>query len=161
MGYIENNLMNDEEVVIVVRLHPVILVGPAMMFSFLLGTFSLVQDEIVLLIPVVIGLAYSGVRLLQRLLYYVTTEYGITSKRVLGKTGFIWRRSLDIVLAKVEAVRLNQSLFGRVFNYGTIDVTGSGGTEEKLRYIPDPLAFRNSIQEQLSDENQSESASNS
>lgn len=152
--------MNDEDVVIVVKLHPVILVGPAMMFSFLLGTFSLVQDEPILLIPVVILLAYSGVRLLQRLLFYVTTEYGITSKRVLGKTGFIWRKSLDIVLAKVEAVRLNQSIFGRLLNYGTIDVTGSGGTAEKLKYIPDPLAFRNSIQEQLADESNSDSSNN-
>jgi uncharacterized membrane protein YdbT with pleckstrin-like domain len=68
---------------------------------------------------------------------------------VLGKTGFIKRRSLDIVLVKVEAIRLNQDLLGRLFNFGSIEVTGTGGTEEILDFIPEPLAFRNAIQEQL------------
>jgi uncharacterized membrane protein YdbT with pleckstrin-like domain len=69
---------------------------------------------------------------------------------VLGKTGFIRRRSLDIVLAKVEAIRLSQSVVGRILDYGDIEVTGTGGTEEVLSFIPAPLEFRKTIQEQLS-----------
>ena len=70
---------------------------------------------------------------------------------MLGKTGFVRRRSLDIVLAKVEAIRLSQSILGRIMNYGDLEVTGTGGTEEVLRFIPDPLLFRKSVQEQLAD----------
>jgi uncharacterized membrane protein YdbT with pleckstrin-like domain len=88
-------------------------------------------------------------RLCDRFLYFFTSEFGVTSKRVLGKTGFIRRKSLDIVLAKVEAIRLNQNILGRVFNFGNVEVTGTGGTEEVLYYIPAPLDFRNKIQEQL------------
>jgi uncharacterized membrane protein YdbT with pleckstrin-like domain len=58
---------------------------------------------------------------------------------------------LDIVLAKVEAVRLSQSILGRILNYGDLEVTGTGGTEEVLRFIPDPLLFRKNVQEQLAD----------
>jgi uncharacterized membrane protein YdbT with pleckstrin-like domain len=68
---------------------------------------------------------------------------------VLGKTGFIRRKSLDIVLAKVEAIRLTQSILARILDYGDIEVTGTGGTEEILSFIPAPLDFRKAIQEQL------------
>jgi uncharacterized membrane protein YdbT with pleckstrin-like domain len=152
MGYIENNLMNDEELVHMTRLHPIILIGPAMLASFLSGTLAIFRDEPIVAIPLAITLLFVGIRLTNRIVKFVTTEFGITSKRVLGKTGFIKRQATDIVLLKVEAVRLNQNILGRLLNYGTIEVTGSGGTEEKLTFIPDPLKFRNEIQEQLSGE---------
>jgi uncharacterized membrane protein YdbT with pleckstrin-like domain len=151
MGYIENNLMHEENLVHVTRLHPIILMWPAMAVSFLAGTLSLVRDEEVLFIPALILFLLCGVKLVNRIIYFVTSEYGITSKRVLGKTGFIHRNSKDIVLNKVEAVSLSQNVLGRLLNYGTIEVTGTGGTEESLQFIPDPLAFRNRIQEQLSE----------
>ena len=155
MGYIQNNLMQDEELCHMTRLHPIILVGPAMAASFLAGTISNFRDDPIVAIPLAIVLFFVGLKLLDRVVRFVTTGYGITSKRVLGKTGFIKRDATDIVLLKVEAVRLNQNILGRLLNYGTIEVVGSGGTEELLQHIPDPLRFRNLIQEQLSNENSS------
>jgi len=149
MGYIESNLMSDESLVHVTRLHPIILAPPAMAVSFLAGTVSLVYDSTFGLIVVGILMLFALQRLIDRVVFFLTSEFGITSKRVLGKTGFIRRHSLDIVLAKVEAIRLNQHLLGRVLNYGHLEVTGTGGTEETLKFIPDPMAFRNRIQEQL------------
>lgn len=150
MGYIEEHLMPDEELVRMTRLHPIVLLAPAMATSFLAGSLALVFDIHPILL-LVVGLLFLGsaYRLVDRLVYYLTSEFGITSKRVLGKTGFIKRNSLDIVLVKVEAIRLSQNVLGRILNYGSIEVTGTGGTEEVLRFIPDPLSFRNSIQEQL------------
>ncbi len=142
--------MSDEELVHVTRLHPIILVIPAMACSFLAGTLSLVRDEPYVSIPILIALVFFVIRLISRVIFFVTTEYGITSKRVLGKTGFIYRSALDLVLLKVEAVRLNQTILGRILNYGTVEVTGTGGTGESLKFIPDPIMFRNRIQEQLS-----------
>ena len=149
MSYIQDNLMADEEVVRITRLHPVVLLVPAMTTSFMAGCISMVNDNIVLLCGALLLLALAAFRLVDRLIYFFTSEFGVTSKRVLGKTGFIRRRSLDIVLAKVEAIRLNQNIIGRLLNYGHVEVTGTGGTEEVLHYIPDPLEFRNSIEEQL------------
>lgn len=149
MGYIEENLMSDEELIRVTRLHPIVLLVPAMTTSFLAGTVSMVQDIQWVFALVAVLLLFSAYRLANKLLYFLTSEFGITSKRVLGKTGFIKRRSLDIVLVKVEAIRLNQGVLGRLFNFGSIEVTGTGGTEEVLDFIPEPLAFRNTIQEQL------------
>jgi uncharacterized membrane protein YdbT with pleckstrin-like domain len=151
MSYIENNLMEDESMVHLTRLHPIVLLTPAMAVSFLAGTLTIVRDIQLVNLVVVCFLVVALYRFLDRVLFYVTSEFGVTSKRVLGKTGFVRRRSLDIVLAKVEAIRLSQSILGRILNYGDLEVTGTGGTEEVLRFIPDPLLFRKSVQEQLAD----------
>jgi uncharacterized membrane protein YdbT with pleckstrin-like domain len=149
MGYIENTLMADEDVVCVTRLHPIVLLMPAMWTSFLGGCLTMVEDTPLLFYIAAAFFVVAVYRFLDRLLYYLTSEFGVSSKRVLGKTGFIRRKSLDIVLAKVEAIRLNQNILGRLFNFGHVEVTGTGGTEETLYYIPAPLEFRNKIQEQL------------
>ena len=143
--------MEDESMVHLTRLHPIVLLTPAMAVSFLAGTLTIVRDIQLVNLVVVCFLVVALYRLLDRVLFYVTSEFGVTSKRVLGKTGFVRRRSLDIVLAKVEAIRLSQSILGRIMNYGDLEVTGTGGTEEVLRFIPDPLLFRKSVQEQLAD----------
>jgi uncharacterized membrane protein YdbT with pleckstrin-like domain len=151
MSYIETNLMEDESMVHLTRLHPIVLLSPAMAVSFLAGTWTIVRDVELVNLAVLCFLVVALYRLLDRIIFYVTSEFGVTSKRVLGKTGFVRRRSLDIVLAKVEAIRLSQSILGRIMNYGDLEVTGTGGTEEVLRFIPDPLLFRKSVQEQLAD----------
>lgn len=149
MSYIENTLMAGEEVISVTRLHPIVLLVPAMWTSFLGGCLAMVEENPLLFYAALGLFVISLYRFLDRCVYFFTSEFGVTSKRVLGKTGFIRRKSLDIVLAKVEAIRLNQNILGRVFNFGHVEVTGTGGTEEVLYYIPAPLDFRNNIQEQL------------
>jgi uncharacterized membrane protein YdbT with pleckstrin-like domain len=149
MSYIESNLMDDEEMVHVTRLHPIVLLFPAAATSLLAGSFAIVDSIPYAQIVVAIFLFISLWRLTDRLVLFLSSEFGVTSKRVLGKTGFIRRTSLDIVLNKVEAIRLSQTILGRVLNYGDIEVTGTGGTDEILRFLPDPLVFRRVVQEQL------------
>ena len=141
--------MDDEQMVHATRLHPIILLMPAAMTSLLAGSFAIVDSIPYAQLLVAIFLFLSLWRLADRLVLFLSTEFGVTSKRVLGKTGFIRRTSLDIVLNKVEAIRLSQSILGRILNYGDIEVTGTGGTDETLRYLPDPLTFRKVVQEQL------------
>jgi uncharacterized membrane protein YdbT with pleckstrin-like domain len=149
MSYIENNLMDDEEMVHVTRLHPIVLLLPAAATSLLAGSFPILEAIPYAQVVVGILLFVAVWRLTDRLILFLSSEFGVTSKRVLGKTGFIRRTSLDIVLGKVEAIRLSQTILGRILNYGDIEVTGTGGTDETLRFIPDPLVFRKVVQEQL------------
>ncbi len=151
MSYIEKNLMDDEEMVHVTRLHPIVLLFPAAATSLLAGSLAIVDSIPYAQIVVALFLFAALWRLTDRLILFISSEFGITSKRVLGKTGFIRRTSLDIVLGKVEAIRLSQSILGRILNYGDIEVTGTGGTDEVLRFIPDPLLFRKVVQEQLAE----------
>jgi uncharacterized membrane protein YdbT with pleckstrin-like domain len=74
-----------------------------------------------------------------------TTETDVTNLRVVHKTGFIKRRTFEMSLDKVESVDVNQSILGRVLNYGDVTVRGVGEGQETIKTIAAPLDFRNHI----------------
>ena len=74
-----------------------------------------------------------------------TTEIDVTDRRVVYKRGFIRRHTIEINMDKVESVDVDQSLFGRLFDYGDIVIRGTGAGIEPLRGIDSPLAFRNAV----------------
>ncbi len=74
-----------------------------------------------------------------------TTETDVTNMRVVHKTGFIKRRTFEISLDKVESVDVNQSILGRILNYGSVTVRGVGEGAETIDMIASPLEFRNNI----------------
>lgn len=91
-----------------------------------------------LLLPVVIGLFF----LVQAYIRYKTTELAITTKRVIVKVGFIRRSTVEININKVESIQVDQSLLGRVFDFGTLVISGAGTAQAPLHGIAEPLAFR-------------------
>jgi uncharacterized membrane protein YdbT with pleckstrin-like domain len=74
-----------------------------------------------------------------------TTETDVTNLRVVHKTGFIKRRTFEMSLDKVESVDVNQSILGRLLNYGNVTVRGVGEGAETISTIASPLDFRNHI----------------
>src|SRR5271156_576074 len=74
-----------------------------------------------------------------------TTETDVTNMRVVHKTGFIKRRTFEMSLDKVESVDVNQSILGRLLNYGNVTVRGVGEGAETINTIASPLDFRNHI----------------
>ncbi len=74
-----------------------------------------------------------------------TTETDVTNLRVVHKTGFIKRRTFEMSLDKVESVDVNQSILGRLLNYGSVTVRGVGEGAETIATIASPLEFRNHI----------------
>jgi uncharacterized membrane protein YdbT with pleckstrin-like domain len=74
-----------------------------------------------------------------------TTETDVTNLRVVHKTGFIKRRTFEMSLDKVESVDVNQSILGRLLNYGNVTVRGVGEGAETIATIASPLDFRNHI----------------
>jgi len=75
-----------------------------------------------------------------------TSEFAVTSKRVLIKVGFIRRHSLELLLHKVEGIGVDQGIVGRLLGYGMITVSGTGGTVEPFQTIENPLEFRRQVQ---------------
>ena len=74
-----------------------------------------------------------------------TTETDVTNMRVVHKTGFIKRRTFEMSLDKVESVDVNQSIAGRLLNYGDVTILGVGEGKETISTIASPLEFRNYI----------------
>jgi uncharacterized membrane protein YdbT with pleckstrin-like domain len=74
-----------------------------------------------------------------------TTELAITDRRVIYKTGIFQRHTLEMNRSKIETVGVDQSILGRLLNFGTIIVRGTGGSFEPIPFIGEPLTFRNHI----------------
>lgn len=93
---------------------------------------------LLLLIPVGILLAAAvGVK---------TSELVITDRRVLIKVGFVRRHTFEMFISKIESVAVYQGMMGRIFNYGTVEIRGTGGSAESFATIAAPLQFRDAIQ---------------
>lgn len=77
----------------------------------------------------------------------ISTELAITDKRVIAKFGFIRRSTIEINLHKIESIQVEQGLLGRIFNYGSLVVSGGGTPQAPIPGIRDPLAFRKAFTE--------------
>jgi uncharacterized membrane protein YdbT with pleckstrin-like domain len=73
------------------------------------------------------------------------TEIAVTTHRVIYKTGFIRRYTAEMNMDKVESVDVVQPLLGRLLDYGSVRVRGTGASLEQLDYVGHPLALRNAI----------------
>jgi len=140
MGYIESNLLPGESVVQRARLHWIV---------FLKAVAVVVLGAALLFLQPIVGAVVIGVGVLMAVppwLARLTSEFGVTSKRVIIKVGLMQRRTLELLIRQVEAISVDQSLTGRIFNFGTITLTGTGGVKETFHNIANPLEFRRSIQ---------------
>ena len=75
-----------------------------------------------------------------------STELAVTNRRVIAKFGLVRRSTVELNLAKIESIRVEQSVPGRLLGYGSIFVTGTGSTIEPISYISDPIKFRQAVQ---------------
>jgi uncharacterized membrane protein YdbT with pleckstrin-like domain len=101
--------------------------------------FSLIPLAIV---PAAIGLIIVVIAHLRR----NSSEFAVTNRRIIIKVGFMSTRSIELLLPKVEAITVNQTVAGRMFGYGDIIVTGSGGTKEQVAGIQVPRKVTQSLQ---------------
>ncbi|MET0879206.1 MAG: PH domain-containing protein [Tardiphaga sp.] len=73
------------------------------------------------------------------------TETDVTNLRVVHKTGFITRKTFEISIDKVASVEVNQSIMGRILNYGDVTIENMGDDNQVIKMIASPLAFRSNI----------------
>jgi membrane protein YdbS with pleckstrin-like domain len=71
-----------------------------------------------------------------------STELAVTSKRLIVKHGFVRRSTIEINLGKVESIQADQGVLGRVLNFGTLVISGTGTSHAPISGIADPMAFR-------------------
>jgi uncharacterized membrane protein YdbT with pleckstrin-like domain len=76
-----------------------------------------------------------------------STEIAITNRRIIAKFGFVSRRTIEININQVEALRVDQGFWGRILNFGTIVISGTGSSLEPAPNIADPLVFRRKFME--------------
>ena len=142
MGYIESNLLPNEEIVYRASLHWIIFLKSFAVIA--LGLVLLAVKPTVGGIGIVLGLLVG----LPAFIRYKTSEFGVTTKRVIIKVGFLRRRTLELLLRQVEAILVDQSVTGRIFGFGSVTLTGTGGVREVFHNVSSPLELRRRIQGQ-------------
>jgi len=148
MGYVDKNLVPGEEIVYRAHLHLIIFLTAALfgLLGVVLLAAGLIYELRLVWIPGAIVLAYGLGKALVRYIRYSTSEFAVTNKRVLVKVGLFQRHTLELLLSRLETIGVEQGLLARFFNYGTIVVTGTGGTREPFADISKPLEFRRQVQ---------------
>ena len=151
MGYVERVLQPDETVIAVTRIHwwfvwrrtLLLLVLAVLLVGFALDASGDTQTGLAAgaAVAAVLGLLLAVGPAIQR----ATTELAVTNRRVIHKRGFIRRRTIEMSRSQVESVDVDQSVLGRVMNFGDVVVRGTGTTPEPFRFIADPLRFRSAI----------------
>jgi len=142
MGYIESNLLPGERVVYKSQLHWSIFLRSSLIA--VVGIALLAIQPMLGALVFLLGLILA----LPVFIRYKTSEFGITTKRVVIKVGFIQRRTVELLLRQIEAIAVDQSLMGRMMNFGSITLSGTGGVREIFHNIAAPLDFRHQIQSQ-------------
>ena len=145
MSYIDNNLIAGEHVTYRTRLHWLVLLPPALLFVVWLPlTWFMAQGEMAGLawLPIAVGV----VALVPAIIKRQSSDFAVTNKRVMMKAGVFTTRSIELFLNKIEAIAVAQSLLGKLFGYGDIAITGSGGTSESFSHIQGPMEFRRAVQ---------------
>lgn len=160
MGYVENNLVKGESIAYRARLHWIIFFWPTVaclifglpgLFMTGVALFSSDKDSGSMLGFGLAGLVVAIIAVGAGLLRMRSAEFAITNKRVILKYGIINRRTAEMFLQKVESIGIDQNVLGRMFNYGTVTVRGTGGTLEPFSKVSDALEFRRQVQERISE----------
>ncbi|HZB27837.1 MAG TPA: PH domain-containing protein [Gemmatimonadales bacterium] len=150
MSYLDDHLLDGERILYRAHLHWTIFATSILVV--LLGVALAIVLRIYEPAYWYLGAILAGIGLLlaiKPLITYTSTEFAVTNKRVLSKTGFVERESDETLLSKVEGVSVDQGLLGRVLGFGTVTITGSGGTEDFFPRISQPLELRRQIQSQV------------
>jgi len=171
MSYVDRNLVSGETLLYRTRHHWLVLLGPVT------GGLILLAPGVALLIEAISLRATNGLAIgsatvspetmavvgaILMLAAIATFSYGIakrnatemavTNRRVLIKTGMASRRTLDMMLSRVESIGVEETTLGRMLGYGSVVVRGTGGTPEPFLLIAHPQEFRRAVQEQIGQE---------
>jgi len=171
MSYVDRNLVLGETLLYRTRHHWLVLLGPVA------GGLVLLVPGVALLIEAISLRATNGLAIgsatvspetmavvgaILMLAAIATFSYGIakrnatemavTNRRVLIKTGMASRRTLDMMLSRVESIGVEETTLGRMLGYGSVVVRGTGGTPEPFLLIAHPQEFRRAVQEQIGQE---------
>jgi uncharacterized membrane protein YdbT with pleckstrin-like domain len=152
MSYVRSILQPNEQVLVVGKLHWIIYIKSILILGVGIILLALQRDLPTEYLPAYLSyvtMALFGIVALVSFLHawFIRwiTELAVTDRRVIYKRGFISRHTAEMNMDKIESVDVDQSLLGRMLDYGNIHILGTGQGIESLSRIAAPLALRNAI----------------
>jgi len=162
LRYVDKHLIPGETVEYQTNLHWIVMLGHAGLaaFFFLAGVALLVvsfgarqntkSHSSVLVWPALGSFVVAAILFVVGLIKRNATEMSLTNKRVIVKTGLASRRTIELLLSRIESIAVEEPALGRMLGYGTVIIRGTGGTPEVFEKIAHPLEFREQVQSQIS-----------
>jgi uncharacterized membrane protein YdbT with pleckstrin-like domain len=151
MGYAQSVLQPGETIIAIGRLHWIIyrwaflsLMSGALLV-WLEHLYWPTKDGLISVTAMTFGVLFLATSAYAWFTRWIT-EFAVTNRRVVSSRVFIARKTEEMNMEKVETVDINQSVLGRILGYGTLRITGTGGTNniEESR-LAQPFALRNAI----------------
>ena len=158
MSYIDKSLGDGETVISRAHFHWLYvsaawlcLLGPGVLLLALLtkaqaANFAMGDQATLAAIAAAALLAIGFLAFLRLMIRKWSTEIGVTSHRFVERYGLLSMRTNEIALPNIEGVRVNQSILGRIFGYGTVRIEGTGVDSVTTPNIADPVGFVRAIQ---------------
>ena len=146
MGYVEKNLMTDEEIVYEAKIHWMIYLTGLFFISLGIIVVSLAGEYAWIGVLLILG---GLIDLFKAFITKISTELVVTTKRVIAKFGFIKRATIELNHSKVESLGVDQSILQRILNAGTLVIHGTGGGKTPIPNIDEPLVFRTNAMEMI------------
>ncbi len=149
MSYVRRVLREGEQVRHTARIHWVVYL-PGLFLALLAGAVLVLaqidqaRSTFWLSVAALLGIIALGLLFREWFIRW-TTEIAVTDRRVIYKTGFIRRKTNEMNMEKVESVQVDQSVLGRILDYGDVTILGTGEGFETLKTIAAPLELRNHI----------------
>lgn len=150
MGYIEKSLSSEETLVYKAHFH---------WFYYALAWVSLIITLGVAASVIYFSLqndwkgrfllgtcAVALLTLLRCMLPIWTTEIGVTNHRLVVKRGWLSRTTDELQLNAIEQVNLQQSIIGRIFDFGGVSVHGTGMDDLIVPVVAAPLDFLRAVE---------------
>jgi uncharacterized membrane protein YdbT with pleckstrin-like domain len=149
MGFLEESLGANESIILRGRIHWLLhayywlwlLVGEGLLIWARIALPKVVSLPVFAAITVVFVLIF-----LRYMIPVWSIEIGLTNYRIIVKRGWISRSTEELGLHAIEEVNLVQSVFGRIFGFGSLFVHGTGEDELGIEWLADPLEFRRAIE---------------
>ena len=138
MSYINKSIGADETLVASSKIHWVAFVYPFILILLGLATVQFYVGYFFLLA--------ATLQLLDAIVYRTTTDLAVTDKKLIAKWGLFRRKTIEQRIGKIDTIQVDQGIMGRLLNYGSITVTGSGFAPTPIKTISDPLAFRRAVE---------------
>ncbi len=134
----------DNDVIYRARLHWILFFWPVALafFALFMGTQigQLREVGIILFIFAAIWFAMTWVT-------YHFSSLTIKKMQIIFRTGMLVRQTVDISIAKIESIDIRQSVLGSILRYGSLVVTGTGGTRHMINFLAQPLTCRRYIEQ--------------
>jgi membrane protein YdbS with pleckstrin-like domain len=144
--YIEKLIGSDERITFETHLHWIVYLVPVTMIAVGVAAFIVAvgeRGESVAAILLILFFPIGILALFPTWIRRATTEIAVTTRRIVYKRGWISRQTIEISFNRIESLDIKQSVLGRIFDFGTVIIRGTGIGVQPMHNVAAPLQLRN------------------